>query len=176
MVGFGTSRRQNDVNRVNEKLPQPPPENDVYLYLKDVKEKVFSKYDWIFLNDRIIFVRTEGIGTFVAKKVRTSYSEILGEDKGNALIKKLRELRGKKVSTISDQNIVDILSVDQKNMQILYSDMDQVRLDRRLFRGYRLVIASRSVKRVADIAWNRVSQKRLVLFFKARVGSRFFDR
>ena len=159
-----------------EDLLETPPENDVYLHLKDVKEEFFVKYDWIFLNDRILFVRMAGIGTFVAKTVKTSYSQILGKDVASSLIKRLKELRKKKVSTLSDQDIVNILTVDQRNMEILYSDMSRVRLERKLFRGYCLTISSKSIARKVDIPWTRVSHRKMVLFFRARVGSRFFDR
>jgi hypothetical protein len=165
-----------NVNWVEGNMHQALPENDVCLYLKDVKEQFFSKYDWVFLNDKMLFISTEGIGMFVAKKVRTTYSEILGKDKASALIKRIMDLRGKKISTLSDQDIVNILAVDKKNMEMLYSDVDIVKLERKFLRGYRLTIISESMKRIADIAWNRVSYRRLALFFKARVGSRFLDR
>ncbi len=171
----GTPRIRKTEDRIPGELLQPPPENDVYLHLKDVKEGFFVKYDWIFLNDRILFVRMVGIGTFVAKNVTTSYSQILGKNAAAALIKRLKELRRRKVSTLSDQDIVNILTIDRKNTEMLYSDMDQVTLERK-FLGYRLTVSCKLVARRADISWTRVSHKKIVLFFKARVESRFFDR
>ena len=176
MGSLGTPRIRKTEDRIPEDLLQPPPENDVYLHLKDVKEGVFVKYDWIFLNDRILFVRMAGIGIFVAKNVTTSYSQILGRNTASALIKHLKELRRRKVSTLSDQDIVNVLTVDRRNTEMLYSDMDRVRLERKLFAGYRLTVSCKSVNRRADIPWTRVSHKKMVLFFKGRAGSRFFDR
>jgi hypothetical protein len=150
------------------------PENDVYLYLKEVKDGVFAKSDWIFLNDRILFVRMAGLGFFVAKSVQSSYSEIIGKNAASALIKRLRDLRRKKSSTLSNQDIVNILSVDPKNMEMLYLDMDRVTFGRK-FGGYHLTVSSKTITKIADIPWTKVSYKKVVLFFKARVGSRFME-
>jgi hypothetical protein len=176
MARLGVPRIPKREDRVPEDLLQSPPENDVYLHLMDVKEGVFSKYDWIFLNDRILFVNMTGIGTFVSKNIKMSYSQILGGSTATKLITRLKELRRKKVCTISDQDIVNMLSVDQKNAEMLYADMEEVRLEKRFLRGYRLIVSSKSTTRKADVPWNKVSYKKLILFFKARVGSRFYDK
>ncbi len=162
----------------SERLPnrelEPPPENEVYLHLKNVKDKVFTKYDWIFLNDRILFVKMTGIGIFVANNVLTKYTGIMGAKAAMGLIKHLKELRKKKSSTLSDQDLVHILSVED-NSELLYADMEQVRLKRKFLGGYRLLVLSKSLARKADIPWNKVSYKKLVHFFKARVGTKFIE-
>jgi hypothetical protein len=156
-----------------EGLLAAPLENDVYLRLKDVRDGLVSKCDWIFLNDRIILIRMAGIGTFVSKNVKKSYSDILGNHAASSLIKRLRDLRRRKLAALTNQDLIHILSVDPRNSEILYSDMEKVILERKFFGGYRLTIKSGAISKKADISWTQASYKKLVLFFKARVGSRF---
>lgn len=151
-------------------------ERQVYLYLRDVKESLFTKYDWLFLNDRIVFMRMSGIGTFVSKDVVASYAGALGTTVATMLIKRLKDLRRKRSTSLSDQDIQNILKVCDRNSQMFYSEMSLVRMRPRTLGGYTLIVVSNNVVRKAGLSWTKVSFKNIRLFFRARLGSRFIER
>ncbi|MHB1909053.1 MAG: hypothetical protein ACYCQJ_09330 [Nitrososphaerales archaeon] len=151
-------------------------ERQVYLYLKDVKEGLFTKYDWLFLNDRIVFIKPSGIGTFVTKTAVAEYTSVLGPFVASALIKRLRDLRRKKTPSLSVQDIQNILKVNPRNSQIFYSEMSLARMQPRTLGGYTLIVFSKKSTRKATLSWTKVSFKNIRLFFRARLGSRFIER
>ena len=153
-------------------------ESHVYLHLKDVREGFLVKYDWVFLNDRILFIRMAGIGTFISKNVLNRYASLLGEERASALIERLREIRRKKASGLSEKDISNILQVDTRNSQILLSQVKSAVFKRRKIQFQcRLVLVTEHKKiRKADISWSDASWKNIALFLKARLGPRLIER
>jgi hypothetical protein len=153
-------------------------ESHVYLHLKDVREGFLLKYDWVFLNDRILFVRMAGIGTFISKNVQSRYAAILGDEQASSLIERLRDIRRKKASGLSEKDISNILRVDTRNSEILFSQIKRAVFARRRIQFQcRLIIVSESNKiRKADISWSDASWKNIALFLKARLGSKLLER
>jgi hypothetical protein len=150
-------------------------EKDVYLYLRDVNNGIFVKYDWIFLPDRILFVRMAGIGGFVSKNVLTRYASIIGEKEATVLINRLRDLRRRKSSSISEQDARNLLAVEARNSEIRYDDVRAVIIRKGLFGRYSVTIVTRSGVRQATITARKLSNKTLVLYFRARIGPRLLE-
>lgn len=154
----------------------PQSESDIYLYLKNVRQGMFVKFDWILLNDRVLFVRMAGIDPFVSKRVITDYTKILGREVAIKLITRLRNLRRKKECSLTKGDISNLLIVDRRNTQMLFDSVTRVLVEGKFFGGYRLTLVSNPEIRRADIHWSNVSKKNMVHFFRARVGSRLVER
>lgn len=154
----------------------PQRESDVYLYLKDVRQGMFVKFDWVFLNDRVLFVRMAGIDPFVSKRVITDYTKILGQEVATNLITRLRNLRRKKECSLTKGDISNLLIVERRNTQMLFESVNRVLVERKFIGGYRLTLVSNPEVRRADVFWSNVSRKNMVHFFRARVGSRLVER
>jgi hypothetical protein len=151
---------------------------DVYLYLRDVKRGFFSpKYDWLFLNDRIIFINISKIGRYhLPKSVITKYSDSIGDAAAaTALLKRLQSLRRRKACSILVEDIENLLRADGSNFGLKYSDMSRVRLQKKFFGDYNLTIVSKQRVEKVSVLLDKVFFKSLVFFMKARVGSRFVE-
>jgi tRNA A-37 threonylcarbamoyl transferase component Bud32 len=119
-----------------------------------------------------------GIGAFISKNVLDRYAVVLDEDCALSLIDRLRAIRRKQSSALSEKDIPDILRVDAHNSQILFSKINSAVFKRRKIPFQcRLVLVSENGQiHRADISWTDASWRNIALFLKARLGPRLLER